>query len=177
MIVRRVSLTLLFFFNDTATTEIYTLSLHDALPISSIAHEIRNRVGAMSHGGQLVAESPRLAEEDRRLTQIIRANADRVSGIIDNVQRLSRRERARLERLSLSAWTEEFHAEFCETMQWPRARLTVGGADSAGQGRVGPHPLRPIPLKPWGQAPLHRRGSPDRESNRLNSRHPLISHA
>ena len=24
-----------FFFNDTATTEIYTLSLHDALPISS----------------------------------------------------------------------------------------------------------------------------------------------
>ena len=29
-------LLLFFFFNDTATTEIYTLSLHDALPISSI---------------------------------------------------------------------------------------------------------------------------------------------
>src|SRR2546429_5137364 len=28
------TLLLLFFFNDTATTEIYTLSLHDALPIS-----------------------------------------------------------------------------------------------------------------------------------------------
>src|SRR3989449_11486136 len=28
------SVTLFFFFNDTATTEIYTLSLHDALPIS-----------------------------------------------------------------------------------------------------------------------------------------------
>src|SRR2546429_5830330 len=27
---------LIFFFNDTATTEIYTLSLHDALPISSL---------------------------------------------------------------------------------------------------------------------------------------------
>src|SRR5229473_8680974 len=27
-----------FFFNDTATTEIYTLSLHDALPISARAH-------------------------------------------------------------------------------------------------------------------------------------------
>src|SRR5258708_31999073 len=27
---------LFFFFNDTATTEIYTLSLHDALPISSM---------------------------------------------------------------------------------------------------------------------------------------------
>src|SRR5256885_12719417 len=30
------SLSLFFFFNDTATTEIYTLSLHDALPISSL---------------------------------------------------------------------------------------------------------------------------------------------
>src|SRR3712207_7111841 len=27
-----------FFFNDTATTEIYTLSLHDALPICWVAH-------------------------------------------------------------------------------------------------------------------------------------------
>src|SRR2546421_4983257 len=30
-------LSLFFFFNDTATTEIYTLSLHDALPIYSIS--------------------------------------------------------------------------------------------------------------------------------------------
>src|SRR5258707_5653119 len=30
-----------FFFNDTATTEIYTLSLHDALPISQIWREAR----------------------------------------------------------------------------------------------------------------------------------------
>src|SRR5256886_12987609 len=29
-----------FFFNDTATTEIYTLSLHDALPISSTVARI-----------------------------------------------------------------------------------------------------------------------------------------
>jgi len=30
-----------FFFNDTATTEIYTLSLHDALPISARASPAR----------------------------------------------------------------------------------------------------------------------------------------
>src|SRR5437879_13141865 len=30
-------ISLIFFFNDTATTEIYTLSLHDALPISETA--------------------------------------------------------------------------------------------------------------------------------------------
>src|SRR2546422_7484204 len=34
ILCRRTSLFLFFFFNDTATTEIYTLSLHDALPIS-----------------------------------------------------------------------------------------------------------------------------------------------
>src|SRR3990172_9410249 len=32
----------LFFFNDTATTEIYTLSLHDALPISSSGRRWRS---------------------------------------------------------------------------------------------------------------------------------------
>src|SRR5258708_39766247 len=47
---------LFFFFNDTATTEIYTLSLHDALPISApdlqrrdqwrLANEIRKRPGS-----------------------------------------------------------------------------------------------------------------------------------
>src|SRR2546426_7232731 len=38
----------LFFFNDTATTEIYTLSLHDALPISLPA--------ILTHGGALVLQ-------------------------------------------------------------------------------------------------------------------------
>src|SRR2546425_2521565 len=33
--LRALASPLFFFFNDTATTEIYTLSLHDALPISS----------------------------------------------------------------------------------------------------------------------------------------------
>src|SRR2546429_9617533 len=32
---------MLFFFNDTATTEIYTLSLHDALPIYCAAEKLR----------------------------------------------------------------------------------------------------------------------------------------
>src|SRR5258708_22013281 len=52
-----VVFSLFFFFNDTATTEIYTLSLHDALPISRRAtrsaarparwrSEVRRRAGA-----------------------------------------------------------------------------------------------------------------------------------
>src|SRR5690348_18180962 len=37
-VVGLVSSFYFFFFNDTATTEIYTLSLHDALPICMIGH-------------------------------------------------------------------------------------------------------------------------------------------
>jgi len=94
---------------------------------ASIAHEIRNPVGAMSHAGQLLAESPELTGDDRRLTDIIRGNAERVSTIINNVLQLSRREEARLERLSLGAWIEDFVQEFGETMQWPAERLVVQG--------------------------------------------------
>src|SRR2546422_6164433 len=36
------TLFIFFFFNDTATTEIYTLSLHDALPICSVAGAFKN---------------------------------------------------------------------------------------------------------------------------------------
>src|SRR3712207_7028752 len=35
-----------FFFNDTATTEIYTLSLHDALPISVLRRPVHRPGGA-----------------------------------------------------------------------------------------------------------------------------------
>src|SRR5256885_16900329 len=37
-VLRITAISRFFFFNDTATTEIYTLSLHDALPISADGH-------------------------------------------------------------------------------------------------------------------------------------------
>ncbi len=96
---------------------------------ASIAHEIRNPVGAMSHAGQLLAESPHLTDSDRRLTDIIAKNAVRVSGIIDNVLQLSRRDATRVERFPLREWVDEFQAEFCETMQFARERLRVTGGE------------------------------------------------
>src|SRR5216683_2111966 len=53
---------LAFFFNDTATTEIYTLSLHDALPISRPAlwelHELTRMVPTMLEGTRNPAPPP-----------------------------------------------------------------------------------------------------------------------
>src|SRR3990172_8378214 len=50
---RYISYSVFFFFNDTATTEIYTLSLHDALPISESLQE--RRVSALHSYGWSVA--------------------------------------------------------------------------------------------------------------------------
>lgn len=111
---------------------------------ASIAHEIRNPVGAMSHAGQLLAESSQLADEDRRLTDIIKGNAERVSTIINNVLQLSRREPTRLERLSLSDWVEEFRGEFCETTQWATERLKLNTPDANIEVRVDPTQLHQV---------------------------------
>src|SRR2546430_9363341 len=60
-----------FFFNDTATTEIYTLSLHDALPIyarAPVAAPARRRSGPARHD-QIPGRSRRRAQ-DRKSTRL-----------------------------------------------------------------------------------------------------------
>src|SRR5256885_15488382 len=54
-----------FFFNDTATTEIYTLSLHDALPISRQNDDVRRGVPALDVGPRT---EPR--DADRKSTRL-----------------------------------------------------------------------------------------------------------
>src|SRR3712207_8784075 len=57
-----------FFFNDTATTEIYTLSLHDALPI--FPEQCLGRQRPRSHEGHL---APHHVEQLRELVQGVAA--------------------------------------------------------------------------------------------------------
>src|SRR5256885_12779892 len=77
-------MTVFFFFNDTATTEIYTLSLHDALPIwSGIfggkgARELRNRrrqrlptpLGSTAGGGLHLGFGAGRGNLDRKSTRL-----------------------------------------------------------------------------------------------------------
>src|SRR5271155_1645047 len=58
------------FFNDTATTEIYPLSLHDALPICRRRGEFQPRPGR-AHARQPAQAGPRHADEtDRKSTRL-----------------------------------------------------------------------------------------------------------
>ena len=111
---------------------------------ASIAHEIRNPVGAMSHAAQLLGESPSLSDEDRRLTEIVRTNGDRVRQIIENVMSMARRENSRPERVILAAWVAGFRDEFCATMQIPATRLAISTLLGDVEVQVDPSQLRQI---------------------------------
>src|SRR5256885_11739199 len=56
-----------FFFNDTATTEIYTLSLHDALPISNAAAAVAYVLGAWKLEPKTVVPALRSEEHTSEL--------------------------------------------------------------------------------------------------------------
>jgi two-component system, NtrC family, sensor histidine kinase PilS len=111
---------------------------------ASIAHEIRNPVGAMSHAAQLLAESATLSVEDKRLTEIVRNNGERVRQIIENVMSMARRENSRPERLVLGTWLEGFCQEFSATMQIPRERLQISSLLGDVEVQVDPSQLRQI---------------------------------
>lgn len=110
---------------------------------ASIAHEIRNPVGAMSHAAQLLAEAP-LRPEDQRLSRIITSNAERVSSIIDNVLQLSRRDSTRQERIELNAWIGEFLTEFRETAQVDSRIVKFTPAEADVEVRVDPSHLHQL---------------------------------
>jgi len=92
---------------------------------ASIAHEIRNPVGAMSHAAQLLGEAESLTEDDRRLTDIIKTHSGRVSHIIDNVLQLSRRESGAPERFLIRPWLEDFAREFTRTLELQEGELAI----------------------------------------------------
>ena len=79
---------------------------------ASIAHEIRNPLGAISHAGQLLAESTQLQKNDSRLIEIITNHSKRMNTIIENILQISRREQSKPEKLVLSTWMTSFIEEF-----------------------------------------------------------------
>ena len=79
---------------------------------ASIAHEIRNPLGAISHAGQLLAESPNMDKADLRLTQIISDHSKRVNTIIENVMQLGRGNQSYPQLVELSNFLESFLKDF-----------------------------------------------------------------
>src|SRR5688572_33504760 len=70
MVVSDVSMRVIFFFNDTAPTEIYTLSLHDALPICGNAALLGVIPGPIGAAGTAESLSLGISARDRKSTRL-----------------------------------------------------------------------------------------------------------
>ena len=98
---------------------------------ASIAHEIRNPLGAINHAGQLLNEAPDLTAGDKRLVQIINDHSARVNTIIENVLSISRRAQAIPEKIEINAWLAAFRDELMTRFELDGADIETASAATA----------------------------------------------
>jgi two-component system sensor histidine kinase PilS (NtrC family) len=111
---------------------------------ASIAHEIRNPLGAISHAQQLLKESPDLPASDQRLIEIISTNSQRVNDVIENILQLSRRDRTRPESIELLSWLTKLRDELLLTLDIPPKNLLLQVEPEDSHAYVDPSQLRQI---------------------------------
>jgi len=92
---------------------------------ASIAHEIRNPLGALSHAGQLLRESEDLKPPDQKLVNMMLNHSSRMNDIVENVLKLSRRERARVEAVNLVSWARKLTNEFRRYHRLPETQVKL----------------------------------------------------
>jgi two-component system sensor histidine kinase PilS (NtrC family) len=111
---------ILIFLNDVSTIK---NSMQQAKLASlghltaSIAHEIRNPLGAISYAAQLLSENDDLEETELRMTEIIHQHSDRISHIIEDIMDISRGTPASIEKIELREWLVKFVEGFCLSNQ------------------------------------------------------------
>jgi len=84
---------------------------------ASIAHEIRNPLGAISYASELLNESDELTEADQRMVEIINLHTLRINHIIEDVLEISRGSPAVKEWIDLNTWLPGFIDDFCQSGQ------------------------------------------------------------
>jgi len=92
---------------------------------ASIAHEIRNPLGAISHSVQLLQESTDLDEEDKNLLNIASKHTLRIDRIVGDVLQLSNHQQLRTTSLNLHTHIEQFCERFVTEKQLQVNQLSV----------------------------------------------------
>lgn len=75
---------------------------------ASISHEVRNPLGAISHASQLLRESVTVADDDKRMIEIILDHCNRVNLIIEDVLDASRHDDTIAKAIILKEWLPKF---------------------------------------------------------------------
>lgn len=79
---------------------------------ASMAHEIRNPIGAMSHAAQLLAEDPTDQVQNAHLADIINRHSARLNRIFEDVLHLGRGRELNSEAFELGEWLRRFVRDF-----------------------------------------------------------------
>ena len=92
---------------------------------ASIAHEIRNPLGAISHAVQLIQESPTLDSKDAELLHIAKRHTLRINNIIEDVLQLSNRQQVRTDVISVNEALDKFAKRFIEEREVDAAQIKI----------------------------------------------------
>ena len=92
---------------------------------ASIAHEIRNPLSAITHAGQLLSENHTLSPDDRRLTEIIQQQSQRLDTMIINILSLSRKKAFKPKWFDIGQWLKQFNANLVKQKQIDNQHLTT----------------------------------------------------
>lgn len=122
---------------------------------ASIAHEIRNPLGAISHAGQLLAENLPVQAQDRRLLEIIRRHTARINTIVEKMLGLSRRGQTFSQSLRLRPWLEAFVDEYAESKPGASLRIDCEMVSPAVEIRADPGQLRQVLQNIFDNAATH----------------------
>ena len=131
----------LVFLDDTATlnqqAQLLKLAALCRL-VASIAHQVRNPLGAIAHAGQLLSEDSRLDADQQRLVSILLRQSERVNRIIEEVLALGRPQRVETELLELAPWLGRVIDAYCASHAVPREAVALhADADVVTRGTPG----------------------------------------
>lgn len=91
---------------------------------ASIAHEIRNPLGAIKHAAQLLTETLE-DPSDIKLGNIINTQVQRLNHTIENILQLSRQNASHRDTINLHSWLSDFKTEFCSSQALPAEQLSI----------------------------------------------------
>jgi two-component system sensor histidine kinase PilS (NtrC family) len=122
---------------------------------AGIAHEIRNPLSAISHAGQLLAESPDLGPENQRLLSMIQRHSERIDKIIKDVLALSRREGTTPGPIPLRSWLGQAVAQYREGYPGQDRAIRYDRVEAEFTTRFDASHLQQVLFNLWDNSFLH----------------------